>query len=256
MKPRLMLVTCLILTFLSACQSLLPPPTATPTASQTNTPSPTATLTSTLTPTPTPIPTATRELTLEEKYGYLVAAGEKAVYEGRFFNDPFIPPGTKLTNMLFRATGETKREQTSLGAVASIQLVFRDNDGILRDLWMIYVGYDFDLNKDGKQFINGVGVHTPDELLNFVCPGTTIDAFVVWKKGTFRELPERCPPDSNPNFAGMCNSLQQEAYRRSGQDAEELKRLVEGKAVESSDFRLVPFYLSIKHGALTLSRVG
>jgi hypothetical protein len=47
-----------------------------------------------------------------------------------------------------------------------------------------------------------------------------------------------------------------EAYRRINDDSEELKRPVEGKAVESSDFRLVPFYLSIKHGALTLSTSG
>ncbi|HEX9330842.1 MAG TPA: hypothetical protein VF896_03065 [Anaerolineales bacterium] len=113
MKTRLIFVACLILTSLSACQSLIPTPTVTPAATLTNTSIPTATPKLTSTPTPIPIPTATRELTLEEKYGYLVPAEEKVVLHkaGEYgIGDPRIPPGTKYTELQFRATGESRRE--------------------------------------------------------------------------------------------------------------------------------------------------
>lgn len=260
MKTRFLLLTCLILTFLTACQSLIPAPTATSTAIPTNTPTPTATPTPTLTFTPTLIPTATRELTLEEKYGYLVPAEENVVLRkaGEFFNnDPQIPLGTKYTQMQFRATGESRREQSSLGEVATVQLVFRDDDGILRDIWMIFAGYSFGENKDGTNFMvisEGAGgsskIGAPEELLKLVCPGTSFEVAVAWQKGTLKNIREEYYPN------GIGNELFREAYRRIADDSEELKRLIEGNGVESSNFRLVPFYWWIRQGALIPSTNG
>ncbi|HLE92317.1 MAG TPA: hypothetical protein VI753_14290 [Anaerolineales bacterium] len=258
MKTRLILVICLILTFLTACgQVSIPTPTATPTAIPTNTPAPTATPTPTSTP--TPIPTATRELTLEEKFGHLVPIDEKVVLAkaGEFsIGDPQIPSGTKYTEMQFRATGESRREQTSLGEVATVHLVFRDNDGVLQDVWMIFAGYSFGVNKDGINVTQGdqFRVGTPDELLKFVCPGTYFEVTVAWQKGTRKNIPEQCASD--PRWRGACNELRQEAYRRIADDSEALKRLVEGNGVESSNFRLVPFYLSVRHGVPAPSTNG
>lgn len=59
MKTRRILITCLILTFLTACQSIIPTPTTTPTTIPTQTFTPTSTSTSTPTPTFTPSPTPT-----------------------------------------------------------------------------------------------------------------------------------------------------------------------------------------------------
>ncbi|MGZ9222427.1 MAG: hypothetical protein ACXW4Q_09980, partial [Anaerolineales bacterium] len=194
MKTKPILVTYLILIFLTACQSLNPTPTSTPTSTPTDTPAPTATPTPTSTP--TPIPTATRELTLEENFGHLVSVDEKVVRytsDEFFTNDPAIPPGTKYNLLQFRATGESRNEQTSLGEVATVQLVFRDNDGILRDIWMIFAGYNFGENKDGTNFMvisEGSGgsskIGAPEELSKLVCPGTSFEVTVAWQKGTLK----------------------------------------------------------------------
>ena len=256
MKTRFTLIICLLLTFLNACQSLLPTPTATPTSTPTYTPTPTATATATLTATSTPIPTATRELTLEEKYGYLVPAEEKVVLRkaGEYFiGDPLIPPGTKYTALQFRATGEGKKEQTPFGEVITVHLVYRDNNGVLQDIWMAYAGYSFGANKDGTNMIlitegnvTSARMGTPDELLKFVCPGDAIEVDMAWQKGDRKNIAELCNPSTS-----FCNNLMQESYLRITEDSEELKDLSEGNGVASSDFRLVPMYFRIVPGVLT-----
>jgi len=252
MKTKLVLITHLILTFLTACQSFVPTPTATPTATLTNTPTSTATLTPTSTP--TPIPTATKELTLEEKFGYLVPVDEKVVLRNAgeyFIGDRDIPSGTKYTGLQFRATGESRREQTSLGEVAMVHLVFRDTSGVLKDLWMWYAGYSFGPNKDGTNMVIAIEgnlsygeVGAPDKLLKLVCPGDSIDADVAWQKGSQKEISEKC-------YTDLCNERFRESYNRITEDSAELKLLVEGNGVASSDFRLVPMYFSIVPGVLT-----
>src|SRR5215207_2053920 len=252
MKVRLMLIVCLLLTFVAACQPVLPPPVP----SVKTTP----TLTATPAPTQTQIPTPTKELTFEEKYGYLVSSHEKVVLAnaGEFFiEDTAIPPNTKYTKMQFYATGQSRIEETSLGKVVMIQLVYRDTKGSLQDLWMWYAGYRFGAQKDG---VNSISIHesggsssikygTPEELLDLLCPGTYFDVTVAWKKGALKNVYEICGPST-------CNDLMREAYLRIDDDGEELRRLVEGNGVESSDFRLVPFYFSIRNGVLKTSSNG
>jgi hypothetical protein len=224
---------------------------------------PTGTLVPTATATLTPNPTATKELTLEEKFGGLVPADEIAVNKicsagvlpGYlcFIIDRAAPPGTLFADMNFRATGESRIEQTSLGKVAMVHLVYRDVNGVLQDVWMMYAGYSFGLNKDGINFIGIIEgnmysgkMGTSEELLKLVCPGTQFDVWVAWQKG----------PGKNECSPGLCNEFEQEAYRRITVDSEELKLLTQGHAVNSSDFRLVPWSISINHGALTASKNG
>lgn len=73
---------------------------------------------------------------------------------------------------------------------------------------------------------------------------------MAWQKGTLKNIREEYYPN------GIGNELFREAYRRIADDSEELKRLIEGNGVESSDFRLVPFYWSIRQGALIPSTNG
>src|SRR5215207_1082429 len=220
MKVRLMLIVCLLLTFVAACQPVLPPPV--PNVKTT------PTLTATPAPTRTQIPTATKELTFEEKYGYLVPSHEKVVLAnaGDFFiEDTAIPPNTKYTKMQFYATGQSRIEETSLGKVVMVQLVYRDTQSTLRDLWMRYAGYLFGAQKDGSNFISiresggstSIQAGTPEELLDLLCPGTYFDVTVAWQKGALKNVYEICGP-------ATCNDLMREAYLRIDDDGEELKR--------------------------------
>jgi len=220
----------------------------------------TPTLTATPTPTQTQIPTPTKELTFEEKYGYLVSSHENVVLanSGDFFiEDTAIPPNTKYTKMQFYATGQSRIEATPLGKVVMVQLVYRDTQGALRDLWMWYAGYLFGAQKDGSNFISiresggstSIQSGTPEELLELLCPGTYFDVTVAWQKGVLKNVYEICDPT-------LCNDLMREAYLRIDDDGEELRRLVEGNGVESSDFRLIPFYFSIMNGILKTSSNG
>ncbi len=259
MKTRTIIIVSLVLSFLSACQSLLLTPTATPTSTLTYTPTLTSTTTPTLTPTATAIPTATRELTLEEKYGYLVPDEEKVVASkaGEYFiGDREIPSGTKYTNMQFRATGEHRIEQTSFGEVAMVHLVFRDTSGALQDLWMWFAGYNFGPNRDGANMlqyvegnINYAKVAEPDELLRLVCPSDSIIVDVAWQKGSQKSISEKC-------YTDLCNEMFRKSYNKITEESAELKLLIEGNGVASSDFRLVPLYFRIVPGVLSKSPNG
>ncbi|HEX9330843.1 MAG TPA: hypothetical protein VF896_03070 [Anaerolineales bacterium] len=122
---------------------------------------------------------------------------------------------------------------------------------------MIFAGYNFGENKDGTNFMvisEGAGSSSktgaPEELLKLVCPGTSFEVTVAWQKGTLKEIREEYYSN------GTGNELFREAYRRIADDSEELKRLIEGNGVESNNFRLVPFYWSIRQGALIASTNG
>jgi hypothetical protein len=115
---------------------------------------------------------------------------------------------------------------------------------------MWYAGHNFGANNDGMNMVNitegnvtFAKTGTPEDLLKLVCPGDTINVDVAWQKGAYNSVSELCGP-------AICNDLMQEAYRRITEDSEKLKQLVEGNGVESSDFRLVPFYLLIRPGTL------
>ena len=170
MKTRLILATCLILTFLTACQSLIPTPTATPT----NTPTPTATLTptltSTITPTPTPIGSTEPKIAFVGKDpqgnlgiymdGLYTRKPEKIspviVPEDRapFLNMRWSPDGKRL---VFENNDELKRRSFFLFDIASnsVQEITRIPSGK-------YV-FDFNWSLDGNTLYFGmasIGSHT------------------------------------------------------------------------------------------------